>query len=177
MPDALLIVAQKDYQSTEYSDTRKELEAAGLSIEVASITSKEAVGKDGSRLTPDLAVKDAKVNDYKAIVIIGGPGAPVLGNYGEVLDLIKDADEKGKIIAAICIAPTILAKSGILKGKKATVWNGDGKQGTIIESAGAKFTDEDVTVDGNIITANGPSAARKFGKTVAKAVIDKESAD
>lgn len=168
MLDILVIIAQKDFQPIEYFDTRAELEKAGFKVKVASITTNVAVGKDGSRVKPDLAIADAKTSDYKAIVVIGGPGAPELANHEEVLELLNEFNEQNKIIAAICIAPVILAKAGLLEGKKATVWNGDMEQSAVLESAGAKYVNEQVVVDGKIITANGPMAAKEFGKTIAK---------
>jgi protease I len=168
MGNVLVIVAQKDFQPVEYGDTKTELEKAGYDVDVASITTDTAVGADGSEVKPNIAVKDADLIKYEAIILIGGPGAPVLGEYDEVLDLIKEAYKQEKIVAAICIAPTILAKAGVLEGKKATVWNGDGKQGDILTSAGAEFIDESVVQDDKIITANGPAAAEAFGRKIAE---------
>ena len=168
MGDVLLIVAQKDFQPVEYGDTRAELERAGYDVDVASITTDIAVGADGSEVKPDVAVKDADLSKYKAVVLIGGPGAPALGEHSEVINLIKQADNKGKIVAAICISPTILAKAGVLDGKKATVWNGDGKQAEVLTTAGAEFVDEPVVQDDRIITANGPPVAKTFGKKIAE---------
>ena len=86
----------------------------------------------------------------------------------EALNIAKEAYKQGKVLGAICIAPGILAKAGVIKGKKATIWDsGDGTFKSVVEEGGATYTREDVTVDGKIITANGPHAARKFGKTIA----------
>ena len=167
MPDILLIIAQKGFHQIEYKDTRKELEKAGLSIDVASVTIDTAVGKDGTEVDPDISVKDADLDDYKAVVLIGGPGALDLEKHEEVLNLLKKANIQKKLIAAICISPVILAKAGLLKDKKATVWNGDGEQSEIIKSYGAEFVDEQVVHDNRIITANGPDAAKKFGRKIA----------
>jgi len=70
------------------------------------------------------------------------------------------------------ISPVILAKAGALKGKKATVWSSplDRSPIKILEAQGAEFVDEKVVWDGNIITGNGPDAAREFGKTIADAL-------
>ena len=125
-----------------------------------------------SEVEPDIAVKDADLSKYKSVVLIGGPGAPTLGDHSEVLELIKEADGQGKVVAAICISPTILAKAGVLEGKKATVWNEDGKQAGVIESAGAEFVDEPVVQDGRIVTANGPAAAKAFGRKIVEVVGD-----
>ena len=74
----------------------------------------------------------------------------------------QEAVNRKKVLAAICIAPTILAKAGVLDGKRATVWNKEGNNSKILENHGAIFTDEMVIVDGKIITANGPDAAEGF---------------
>jgi protease I len=84
--------------------------------------------------------------------------------------VLKQAADKRKVIAAICIAPTLLAKAGLLKYKKATVWNGDRMQEAFLKREGAIYTDEPLTIDGNIITANGPDAAEQFGKAIAEAL-------
>ena len=80
----------------------------------------------------------------------------------------KMALDKNKLVCAICIAPMILAKAGLLKDINATVWDVDGKQSSYFNSHGIKYTGEDVTVDGNIITANGPDAASAFGEKIAE---------
>ena len=76
--------------------------------------------------------------------------------------------EKQKILAAICIAPAILAKAGVLEGKNATVWSSVLDKGPIkiLEENGANYVEKDVVVDGNIITANGPQAASEFGRKI-----------
>ncbi|MCS7131535.1 MAG: DJ-1/PfpI family protein, partial [Hadesarchaea archaeon] len=87
-------------------------------------------------------------------------------NDERALSIAKDAAKKGKKVGAICIAPIILANAGVLEGKRATVWNGDFVR--MLKERGAKYTGKQVEVDGNIITANGPTAAKEFGRTIAK---------
>ena len=72
--------------------------------------------------------------------------------------------EAGKVVAAICIAPVILARAGLLKGKRATVFP-DGIPE--LEKAGAVYTAQSVERDGRIITGNGPEAAEAFGREIA----------
>jgi protease I len=71
--------------------------------------------------------------------------------------------QKGKVVAAICLAPVILANAGLLNNKKATV---AGTEAKTIENNGAIYMGPGVTVDGNIVTANAPKASRLFGKTI-----------
>lgn len=78
--------------------------------------------------------------------------------------------EAGKPLGAICIAPLILAKAGVLKGRKATVWDSGGEQIAILKAHGAVYTDQAVVIDGSVVTGNGPGAAGEFGRVFAGAV-------
>ena len=83
----------------------------------------------------------------------------------------KDAAAKGKVIAAICWAPTILAKAGVLEGKRATVWVGDDaecgmKTNEYMEKQGASCSGEGFVVDGKIVTADGPANAENFARAI-----------
>lgn len=165
---ALLVVAQAGFQAQEYADTRKELEAAGVEVMVASFAKSQAVDKKGNSIEVDLAISSADVDNYDAVVLIGGSGAKkeFLGNE-EVINLVKAADNAHKIVGAICIAPRVLAEAHLLKDRRATVHNGDGESAEIIASLGATYSEEAVVVDTRIVTANGPGAALEFGKTIA----------
>ena len=114
----------------------------------------------------------------KKVLIIGGLGligsstAHRISELGGTVTIVDNKtpqygannfNKQNKIIAAICIAPVTLANAGILNGKKATVFP-SGKNDLIRN--GAKYTGDSVTVDGNIITANGPMAAEAFGKKI-----------
>jgi protease I len=86
-------------------------------------------------------------------------------------NIAKEAVRENKILAAICIAPVILANAGVLRNKKATVFPSEKE--TLI-NAGAQYTGKDVEVDGNIITASGPQAAEKFAATIKSSIINKK---
>lgn len=167
MADVVLIISQRGYQPTEFLDTKKEIEDAGLTVKIASVTTNTATSSNNSTYQPDLAIKDIKVNNFKALVIIGGPGSTSLLTNNDLLNLIKKFNSEKKIVAAICFSPRILAETGILKGKKATVFPSEDLI-KALRQKGAEYTDKDVVKDGNIITGNGPDAASEFGKTIAK---------
>jgi len=170
MPKSFLfIIAQNDFRDEELLEPKELLESEGHRVTVASITTDPAHGMLGAVVNPDIAVKDAHVDDYDAIVVIGGSGSPELAEHEEVLKLLQDAQYKGKLIGAICLGPTVLAKAGVLNGKKATVFETPDSV-AVLESNGASFVKEDVVVDGNVVTASGPHAALKFGKTLAQQV-------
>lgn len=168
MAKVLFIIAQQNFRDEELLEPKQVLENANVECSIASITTNPSTGKLGTTITPDLTVKDAQVDDFDAVVVVGGPGAPELANHPEVLDLLKAFTAQSKIVSAICIAPIILAKAGLLQGKKATVYLTPESEETL-KNNGAELVQEDVVIDGQIITANGPEAARRFGQ----AILDK----
>jgi len=165
---AVFIVAQRGYQDLEYSIPKKILEQAGIEVVTASKSGGTCIGKLGGMIKESVSLADIKTENYDLVVFIGGPGAVEYQHDSQAHHLAQEAFSKYKWLAAICIAPTILAYAGVLKGRKATVWNGDGRQSSLLSSQGAKYTGDKVTVDGKIITANGPEAAEEFAKTLIK---------
>ncbi|MBT3298311.1 DJ-1/PfpI family protein [archaeon] len=164
----LIIVAQENYQDHEYMVPKMILEKEGIETITASKQKGICQGSLGGSTEAELSLSEVNIEEYIAIIFVGGSGAIRYQQDGEVNKIIQNCIEKNKILAAICIAPTILAYSGILQGKKATVWNNDNQQSKLLEEKGVQYTNEDVTVDGKIITANGPHAAEQFGKTILK---------
>ena len=88
----------------------------------------------------------------------------------DALSLAQKFFNANKVVGAICWAPVILARSGILARRKATCW--DGAKDDLVK-AGATYTGEKVTVDNTIITADGPESALDFGQTIVKALQGK----
>jgi len=165
----LYIIAQQNFRDEELDIPEKILKNEGAKVVIASITTGEAVGMFGMRVKPDAAVRSVAVDNFDALVIAGGSGSPKLADYPEVLSVARRFFERGKIVAAICLAPFVLAKAGILKGVTATVAAADFAMSEF-GRAGAIYSDKHVVVDGKIITADGPSAAKEFGEEIVKAL-------
>jgi len=162
----LMVIAPENFRDEEYRYTREELERAKASITVASTKTTTARGMLGATVTPDLKLEQVDVDDYDAVIFVGGGGSAVYFDNDRALSIASEAFDKGKKTCAICIAPVILANAGVLNGKRATVFDGDYIEA--IEAKGATFVNKPVVVDGNVITANGPGAARDFGRTIAR---------
>lgn len=167
MKPALIIIAQEGFQDVEFAGTKQGLEAAGFPVVIASTEAGECTGKFGGKETASIALRDVVVTDYDRIAFIGGPGAHALVDNFDALNVARTTVEAGMPLGAICIAPKILANAGLLKGKNATVFDTDGANEQFLIRHGAEYTGKPVTVDGHIITANGPDAAVEFGKTFA----------
>jgi protease I len=164
---AVMIIAFRDFRDAEYFVPKEILEKAGVEVKTASNKMGTAIGADGGDTNVDLLVSQINVADFDAIIFVGGPGCLTALDNEDSYRVVREAVSQGKILASICISPVILAKSGVLKGKKATVWNDWTKsQAKILEKEGAIFEEKPVVVDGKIITANGPQAAKDFGKAI-----------
>ncbi|MEK6845127.1 MAG: DJ-1/PfpI family protein [Nanoarchaeota archaeon] len=163
---AVFIIAQVGYQDLEYNIPKKILENAGIETVTASKRGGTCSGKLGGMVKDTLALADVKAELYDAVIFIGGPGAVNYQQDAEAHKIAQEAKNSHKLLAAICIAPTILAYAGVLERRKATVWNEDGQQERVLTSHGVRYVNESVVVDGKIITANGPAAAEKFGKKI-----------
>ena len=169
---AVIVIAFQGFQDFEYSETRRVLEEANIKTIIASSLKGEAQGKMGQKVKVDMIVDEIILEEFDTLVFIGGPGALEYVDNSSVHQLIQQAVNQGKILAAICIAPEILAKAGILKGKQATVWSDPVNKSTIevLEKSGAEYLDQAVVVDGKIITGNGPAASTEFGQKIVEAL-------
>lgn len=134
---------------------------------VASVTTETCIGMFGARIEPDCSVDDAEAKSYDAVVVVGGAGTQVLKQYPQVLQILRDAKEQDKILAAICLGPIVLAKAGVLKGKKSTVFSSGVAE---VEEGGAQYVPKPVVIDGNLITTDGPNSATRFGNAIVRAL-------
>ncbi len=172
MKKALFVIASRDFRDEEYFVPREILIGSGFKVRVAGDTKGPAIGADGGEVKIELSLDEVSVNDFDAIIFVGGPGCLRLLDNDESYRIAREAASKGIMLAAICIAPVILAKAGVLDGKDATVWTGpmDRSAIGILESRGAKYKPEGVVVDGNIVTADGPTSAVAFAGAVDREV-------
>jgi len=167
---ALMVIAPEGFRDEELFQPKQILEEAGVDVVVASTTLSAAKGMLGGSIVPDIKIDDVEVNDFDAIIFVGGVGASCYWDDPLAHKIIMEANSLNKVIAAICIAPVTLANSGILKGKKATVWPSEADS---LKSKGAIYTGNPVEREGNIITASGPTAAKEFGKEIVQALFKK----
>ena len=167
MKSAVMIVAQGNFRDEELLQPKAVLERNGITVKIASTTLKEIEGMLGARVTPDILLSDLDYRNFDAVIFVGGSGASQYWDDPLAHELARLAQSNNKVVAAICIAPVTLAKAGLLKGKRATVWQSEGKQ---LQAHGATYTARPVEKDVNIITAAGPFAAREFGEEISRAL-------
>lgn len=162
------LIASKDFRDAEYFIPKKILEAASCKITTVSDQPGMAYGVDTGQAKIDLTLDQVVIQDFQAVVMAGGSGAIEHLDHEKTYYLIQQALADHLLIAAICIAPTILAKAQALVNRQATVWTSVNNQDTIqiLKDHGARYVNQAVVVDHNVITANGPQAAREFGQAI-----------
>ncbi|WP_321431139.1 DJ-1/PfpI family protein [uncultured Methanolobus sp.] len=162
----LMVVAQEGFRDEEFFEPREIFEDAGITITIASKTINEATGVLGRSVKPDIEIDKANIMDYDAIVISGGPGSrKLLWPDKNLRELVRDAFEQEKVVAAICISPVVLARAGVLEDKKATVFK-DSESIKELKKGGAVYEDEDVIIFDNVVTGRDPASAEAFGEAV-----------
>ncbi|MDR1940868.1 MAG: DJ-1/PfpI family protein [Endomicrobium sp.] len=167
MKKVVFITAPEVFRDEEYYKPKKILEDGAIKVITASLKTGEITGRFGYKAVSDMILEDVKSKDFDGIVFVGGGGTSVFFQDPTALKLANEFFQDGKPTASICIAGVILANSGILKGKKATVFI-DGKDDLI--KNGADYTGNPVEIDGNIITANHADAAELFANAVLTAL-------
>ncbi len=165
----LMVVAAKGYRDEEYEQPRAVLQKEGAEIVVASSSLNMAHGMMGGSVKPDILLKDAKPQDYDCVIFVGGSGASEYWNDPAAHNLAKKHAAKGKVTAAICIAPVTLANAGLLSGKRCTVWSSEVNK---VRAKGGNCSTMAVERDGNIITGSGPNAAAEFGRKIVEALSE-----
>ncbi len=149
------------------------LRRAGLEVLTVGITSKIAVGAHGISVICDKLPEEIDLDMISTVILPGGmPGSLNLDASAFTDEILKSVNARGGRIAAICAAPLVLGRRGLLKGKRATCYPGFEN-----ELVGATVTDESVITDGNITTARGMGVALEFSKELISLLVTKEKAE
>lgn len=164
---ALMVVAPEVFRDEEYLEPKLVLEDGGLLVRTASNRLGPVFSKDGMRVISERTVADAEPAEYETVVFVGGAGAEVFFDDPDAHAFAKGVYDAGKVVGAICIAPSILANAGMLEGKTATAFE---SQEENLTAHGANYTGAPVEVDDRIVTANGPEASTAFGEAILKLV-------
>ena len=161
-------LATDGVEEVEYTEPRKAVESAGGTAELISIKDGEiqAVNHMDKSKTykVERLVKQADVNEYDALVLPGGVANPdFLRADADAVRFVRDFVNSGKPVAAICHGPWTLVEAGVVDGKTLTSWP---SLRTDLANAGATWVDEQVHVDGTLVTSRKPDDLPAFCKTM-----------
>lgn len=171
----LMVIASKNFRDEEYFIPYEIFQKEGAKITTASSVEGNIIGIEGGEARSTLTLSEVKVKNFDAVVFIGGGGAVEYFNNNDAHKIIQEMVNLHKVVAAICIAPMILAKAGILVGKKATVWSSVMDKNNIkgLKDSGCAVSEERVVKDKKIITADGPAVSKEFAEKVVETIIEK----
>ncbi|MBU1197434.1 DJ-1/PfpI family protein [Candidatus Micrarchaeota archaeon] len=168
MKTILMVISTKNFRDEEYFHPKQVFENRGFRV-VTTSYERMSTSKFGQRVSTDVMFVDVQTEKYDAVVFVGGAGASIYFNDARAHDLCRAFSRAGKPTAAICIAPVTLANAGVLAGKQATCFESEAPR---LKEKGAEYTGAPVTVDGMIVTANGPKAAKDFGEAISKLLLN-----
>jgi len=166
----VLILLAPGFEEIEAVTTIDILRRAGVEVTVAGTAEGTIEGSRRVKLLADLSIDKVAGGDYDMIVLPGGqPGTNNLAADERVRRILKEAREKEKYISAICAAPSILAASGLLKGKRAT------SHPSVRERMeGIDYAEDRVVIDGKYVTSRSPGTAMEFAFTLVRLLVGEE---
>lgn len=159
----VIVIASQLFRDEEFKIPYELFTSCGAKTTIASTSLSEATGKLGLKVKPDILINDINQVNFDAIVFVGGPGVKELWDNKNVHKLAVSFFESGKITAAICSAPVIFSRAGIIEGKKVTSFPGDEAE---MLKGKPMYTSAAIQKDGNIITGNGPLVSQEFAELV-----------
>ena len=159
----LIILPAVDFSVEEYLVIKRIFEKEKIHLFIASSTTLLCTGDTGLKVSADVSLYNIHETNFSAVLFLGGKGVKNYWDNTDFQSVARKFYNSKKIVAAICSAPVILARAGILKNKKATCYPMDKKE---IEIQGSICVDENVVVDDRIITAQNPASALDFANAI-----------
>ena len=168
----LMVIPHTQFRDEEFFEPKAILEEGGASVRVASTSARTCYGTKGGVVTADLAIGDAKADEFDGLVLCGGTSVPeFLWNDKKLHELATAMNSAGKVVAAICLATVVLAKAKVLAGREATVYFLP-QAIQELKAAGATYVAKPLVVDGKLILAEGPEESARFGQAIRSALAN-----
>lgn len=165
MARILMVVGSRGFRDEEYFEPRQVFVLAGFEVVTASSREGPVRGALGGWTRAERFLPAVRAAEYDAVVFVGGEGALEHVGSRSAWRLAREALDRGKVLAAICMAPLILARAGLLRGRRVTAWPDVREE---VARAGAIVVDDPVVVDERLVTADGPKSARAFAEAVVR---------
>jgi len=164
----VLIPVEEMFNTFEFWYPYYRLKEAGCEVVVMGSGSAETyTGKPGTQVKVDVSADQVSAADFDGMVIPGGYAPDIMRRYPKMVQLVRDFYESGKVVAAICHAGWMLASAEILRGRSVTSFFSIKDD---MVHAGAEWVDEEVVVDGKLITSRKPDDLPAFMRAIIKAL-------
>lgn len=151
----MLVDGFEDIEALEVLDI---LRRAGIDVKTVGVFDKEVTSSHNVTVFADISFDEIDVNKTEMIILPGGPGHTLYEKSAELIEIIRYLADNEVYISAICAAPSVIGKMGLLKNRKFTCYPGFEEF-----CEGGLFTDKKAVCDGKFITGKGPGAAADFG--------------
>ncbi len=165
----IAILAEQDFEDSELMEPLKVMREAGAQVLIIGSGSATVYrGKRGrATVKADLPADKVRAEDFDAIIIPGGYAPDKMRLHQPMIDLVKQAYEQGKVIAAICHGPQVLISADVVRGRRVTSW-----PSIVVDlrNAGAIWVDEPMVRDGNLITSRKPADLPLFNAAIIQAL-------
>src|SRR5262245_53754033 len=166
----LMVIPHTQFRDEEFFEPKKVLEDEGATIVVASTTARICRSMKGAAAQANIAIAEAKADDYAGVVVCGGSSVPdFFWNDKKLQELVAVMSAAGKVVAAICLSTVVLAKAKLLAGREATVYFLP-QAIQELKNAGAHYVKETLLIHNNIILAEGPPDSQRFGQAIRTAL-------
>jgi protease I len=166
-PRAVFIIPSQAFHDDELFQPQRALDLAGVQTVIASKKTGPVQGMLGNAAPVTLALNQLRVDDFQAVIFVGGTGVQEYYDDPLAHSIAREAMQKQKLVGATSMAPTILAKAGVLTGYRVT---GFVSQKETLQQAGAIYIGIPVERDKNLITSSGPMAAPDFARALTAAL-------
>ena len=160
-----LIISADNFEDTELLVPYYRLQEEGIEADVASMKKGKIKGKHGYEVEVDKTLKEVDPNDQDVLILPGGKAPEAIRKEKDALEIAKDFFHKNKPVSAVCHGPQTLISADLLRGRHATCYKSVAKE---MKDAGAIYMDEEVVVDGNLVTSRQPSDLPAFLREIMK---------
>ena len=162
-----LILTASGVEDIEFFYPYYRLREEGIEVDVASPDGAKIAGEHGYSFAPNLSFADADAGDYDLLVLPGGRGPEKVRLEPDAVEIAKSMFEADKTVAALCHGPQVLISADVVRGRKATCWPALRDD---LKAAGAEYLDQEVVVDGNLITSRKPEDLPAFCREIFAAI-------
>lgn len=167
----IAILVEEGFEDSELVEAMRAMKNADARVVIVGSGSKGTYrGKRGNAVVRvDTTADEVSAEDFDGIIVPGGDAPDKMRLHQPMVDLVRKADDAGKLIAAVCHGPQLLISADIVKRRRVTSWPSIAVD---LRNAGAEWVDAPVVQDGNLITARKPADMPRFNKAIIQALQD-----